>query len=95
MSYGPRMFRVAGEPASAHKEKYYYRCDVRMWTRRVRVFASGGDSKANGIANGLVHALYAAMDLCYCRILDADIQDSKLTLDAEDEDTIMPFDEQG
>lgn len=56
--------------------------------RRVRAFASNGDSKAEGIANGLVHAIYAAMDLFYGRILEVEIQDETLTFETYDDFTL-------
>lgn len=65
-----------------------------MWMRRLCFFANGGDSKAKGIANGLGHALYAAMDLCYRRVLDGGIQDGKLKLDTDDEEVTMSFQDQ-
>lgn len=62
--------------------------------RRVRVFAKGGDTKAKGVANEMGHALYAAMDHCHKRVLDAKLQEGKLIMDLDDEDTTPSFQEQ-
>lgn len=55
------------------------------------MFAKGGDTKVEGIFSGPGHALYAAMDFYYRRVLYSKMKDGRLWLEKEDDDEIMTF----
>lgn len=73
-------------------DKFKYKADVNMWMDRVRVFAAGGDTRAKGIANGYGYALYAAMDSCFQKTIDAAILVGDVKL-GPDGDNFLTFEE--
>lgn len=60
----------------------------------VLVFANGGDNRANCVANGLGHALYACADHAYRKVTDAELQDEKLSLEPDNEEQTLSYQEQ-
>lgn len=51
-----------------------------MWMARVKLFSKGGDNRAKRLSNRFGHALCAAMDPIYGKVIDAEVQDGLLNL---------------
>lgn len=72
-------------PSLNHQtDKFQYRKDARMWIRRVRAFASGGDNRAKGVFNGLVYAMLASMEAIYAKIVESAIEKTSLKIGHDD-----------
>lgn len=70
---------------TADTEKFQYQRYVRIWLRRIKAFATGGDNRAKGVTNSLGHALLAAMDASYQKVIEAAIDNSELIIDCEND----------
>lgn len=86
--------RIEAPRLTPDTDKYQYRCGVRMWKQRARAFANGGDSRAKGVRNGLGHTLYAAMDVTYRKVIEAEVNDKQLVLTLEDDEQVVTFNKQ-
>lgn len=89
----PGTSMIAAPQIIATTDKYTYRKKVRMWMRRVRVFANGGYNRAKGVSNGYVHAFYAAVNESYVKVVETELLNNNLKMDPQDDDEQLTFDQ--
>ena len=70
---------------NSQTDKYQWRSDVRTWTRIIKQYTRGGDTRAKGLLSALALTLYFSLDRDQRNIIDNAVSCKQISLEIDDD----------